>query len=48
MALPCTPRVTVSLGVAAFPEDGDDIEALLGVADGALYRAKNGGRNRAE
>lgn len=48
MALPCTPRVTVSLGVAAFPEDGDDIEALLGVADGALYRAKNAGRNRAE
>ena len=48
MALVGTPRVTVSLGVAAFPEDGDDVEALLGVADGALYRAKTSGRNRAE
>jgi diguanylate cyclase (GGDEF)-like protein len=48
MALAGTPRVTVSLGVAAFPEDGDDVEALLGVADGALYRAKTRGRNRAE
>ena len=48
MVLAGTPRVTVSLGVAAFPEDGDDVEALLGVADGALYRAKTRGRNRAE
>ena len=48
VGMPCTPAVTVSLGVAAFPEDGDDVEALLGVADGALYRAKTGGRNRAE
>ncbi len=38
--------VSLSLGVAAFPTDGDDTKALLGHADRALYRAKNEGRNR--
>ena len=37
---------TLSAGAAAFPEDGDDPEALLGAADAALYRAKRAGRNR--
>jgi diguanylate cyclase (GGDEF)-like protein len=37
---------TVSLGVASFPEHGDQVEQLMTKADGALYAAKNGGRNR--
>ena len=46
MAMAGATPVTVSLGVAAFPEDGDDATALLRVADAALYRAKAQGRNR--
>ena len=38
--------VTVSLGVAVWPEDGREIEALLAAADRALYAAKQDGRNR--
>lgn len=38
--------VTVSIGVAAYPEDGDSLAALLLRADERLYRAKEGGRNR--
>ena len=37
---------TVSIGVAAFPEDGDWVLDLLAVADRALYRAKSTGKNR--
>ena len=39
-------QVTVSLGVAAFPEHGDTPETLLQAADVALYRAKRAGRDR--
>lgn len=40
-------RVTISLGVAARPECNVESETdLLGLADSALYRAKQGGRNR--
>jgi len=38
--------VTVSIGVATWPGPGDAPEALLEAADKALYRAKQGGRNR--
>jgi diguanylate cyclase (GGDEF)-like protein len=38
--------ITVSLGVAAFPNHGDTPEALLRAADAALYRAKHEGRDR--
>jgi diguanylate cyclase (GGDEF)-like protein len=41
-------RITVSLGVATFPEDGEDPMALLKAADCALYSAKRHGRNRVE
>jgi diguanylate cyclase (GGDEF)-like protein len=39
-------RPTISLGVSAYPDDGDDAEQLQRLADAALYRAKNAGRNR--
>jgi diguanylate cyclase (GGDEF)-like protein len=38
--------ITVSVGVAAFPENGSDAESVIREADVALYRAKEGGRNR--
>ncbi|MEO8288743.1 MAG: GGDEF domain-containing protein [Chloroflexota bacterium] len=37
---------TLSIGLATFPEDARNPETLLARADGALYRAKNEGRNR--
>ncbi len=40
-------RVTASLGVAALG-DGQDLDALMRAADGAMYRAKAAGRNRVE
>lgn len=38
--------VTISIGVAEFPADGNTLEALLLAADKALYEAKRAGRNR--
>jgi diguanylate cyclase (GGDEF)-like protein len=40
--------ITVSLGVATFPEDGTDPIGLIQAADRALYLAKRRGRNRVE
>jgi len=42
------PRVplTISIGVAVFPEDGTSIESLLAAADKRLYEAKRLGCNR--
>jgi diguanylate cyclase (GGDEF)-like protein len=39
-------HVTVSIGLAAFPGDGDTAAALVHAADQALYAAKHEGRNR--
>lgn len=41
-------HLTASFGVAAFPEDARGEDALLKLADEALYRAKANGRNRVE
>jgi diguanylate cyclase (GGDEF)-like protein len=41
-------RVTVSVGVAAFPTDASSAEELIQRADAALYRAKASGKNRVE
>ena len=48
--LPSTPqghtmKVSVSIGIALYPENGTDIESMLKCADIALYRAKQAGRN---
>jgi diguanylate cyclase (GGDEF)-like protein len=40
------PAVTASIGVAAWPHDAPDGDALLEAADRATYAAKQGGRNR--
>jgi diguanylate cyclase (GGDEF)-like protein len=38
-------RVTISVGIGVFPEDGRDLAALIDAADAALYAAKRAGRN---
>jgi diguanylate cyclase (GGDEF)-like protein len=38
-------KLTVSIGVASCPQDGQTAEALLEAADVALYRAKKSGRD---
>lgn len=41
-------RITVSVGVAIFPNQAADKDQLIAKADAALYRAKTAGRNRVE
>jgi len=38
--------ITLSIGVAMFPDNGSSAKAVLEVADAALYKAKNSGRNQ--
>ncbi len=38
--------VSASLGVATYPDHGEEMETLINMADAALYRAKAEGRNR--
>lgn len=38
--------VTISAGIAIYPEHGQDIESLINSADQALYRSKESGRNQ--
>ncbi len=38
--------VTVSAGIAMYPDAGKDGRNLIRLADGALYRAKRAGRNQ--
>ena len=44
--LPLAGAVTLSFGVASYPVNGLNGEALIDAADQALYEAKNGGRDR--
>jgi diguanylate cyclase (GGDEF)-like protein len=46
MRLPL-PHITASMGIATLAS-GQDADALVGAADAALYRAKDGGRDRVE
>lgn len=39
-------HVTTSIGLAVYPQDGEAVTSLMKSADIALYRAKEGGRNR--
>ena len=39
-------RFTVSIGIASFPEDCQDKNSLVGIADSFLYQAKREGKNR--
>lgn len=38
--------VTVSVGVASFPDNGEDLVSIIRDADAALYQCKRSGRNR--
>ncbi|MFQ5864148.1 MAG: diguanylate cyclase [bacterium] len=38
-------KLTISVGVATFPEDGKEFDSLIKVADKRLYLAKQAGRN---
>ena len=50
MKIPDAPylSVTASVGVAAFPDHGEDLDGLLQASDRAMYAAKANGRNRIE
>lgn len=37
--------VTASIGIALYPQDGDDSKTLIRHADQAMYHAKNQGKN---
>jgi diguanylate cyclase (GGDEF)-like protein len=39
-------QVTISVGAACFPDTANNAQALLSAADGALYEAKDSGRDR--
>ena len=40
------PPVTLSMGIATYPDHGTELSDLIQVADAALYRAKGQGRDR--
>ncbi len=40
------PQITVSLGIAVYPDHGAELEEVLQASDKALYESKRAGRNR--
>ncbi|MFO7559504.1 MAG: EAL domain-containing protein [Desulfobacterales bacterium] len=38
-------HVSLSIGISLYPDDGKDVEAVVGNADTAMYHAKKSGRN---
>jgi diguanylate cyclase (GGDEF)-like protein/PAS domain S-box-containing protein len=38
-------RITASIGIVVYPDDGEDADSLLHHADAAMYRIKESGRN---
>lgn len=42
----CAIRVSASIGISLFPDDGDDVDSLMKKADNAMYIAKGMGKNR--
>ena len=45
-AYDATVSLTISIGVATFPEDGDNVQDIIDKADQCLLKAKQQGRNR--
>lgn len=43
---PSSRQMTISVGVASFPDDAENMEDLVDAADIALYEAKGAGRNK--
>jgi diguanylate cyclase (GGDEF)-like protein len=41
-----TGKLTISLGISTYPDDGQERSRLIQRADEAMYQAKNSGRNR--
>jgi len=39
-------QLSTSIGIGIYPDDASDVNALIAVADGALYEAKRSGKNR--
>ncbi len=40
------PHFTISIGISAYPNDGDTVKALIAQADAGLYLSKQNGKNR--
>jgi diguanylate cyclase (GGDEF)-like protein len=41
-----TLRLSTSIGISLYPDDAESVEALISIADYALYEAKRAGKNR--